>query len=278
MSELISKEEIETLKKRKPHLIFVNGQLSAGMKSHCKKIAAEFRTGYVEMKKLLKAEVEKNSAEGIQIKNCFEAKERIPIPLKAKLLVKEIIANKKEMMIIEGFPKNLEEALFFEKNIYPIKSIVTFNTKPETCLKIFKEKYKERFMKKPEEKKEIVEEKKEEKPLEEEKKEEGEGEEEKASEPKEEEEKPLEEEKKEEILSEGDAPKEESQPNPEGEQPKPEGEQPKPEEQKVEEPPKPDPIQEEIQKFMERFERRRNELKPLIEFYSKFGIVKELNG
>ena len=124
-----------------------------------------------------------------------------------------------------------------------------------------------------------------EKPKEEEKKEEEKKEEQPAENQEEQpaEEQPAEEKPAEEVTQE--KPKEEEKK--EEEKPKEEKKEEKPKEEKKEEP-KPaeevkeeekiNPMQIEEQKFLDKFEKRRIQIKELIDFYSIYGIVKEING
>ena len=140
MENLVSQVEIDTIRKKKPHIIFVTGYLSTGKREQSKKIADEYRAYFVEMKKILIEESKKDTNEGKTIKQCLESGQEVPTNIKVKILAQSIIFNTKDTVLVEGFPENLDEALFFEKYIYPIKSIITFNAKPETCFKIFLEK------------------------------------------------------------------------------------------------------------------------------------------
>ena len=52
--------------------------------------------------------------------------------------------------MIEGFPNNLEEALFFEQNVIPITKIIQYNASEEECFKRVEESKECEKMKKEE--------------------------------------------------------------------------------------------------------------------------------
>ena len=45
--------------------------------------------------------------------------------------------------MIEGFPNTLDEALFFEQNVFPIETFINFKADCETCYKRIQEKEKD---------------------------------------------------------------------------------------------------------------------------------------
>ena len=65
---LISQEDIELIKQKNPQLFFIFGYPGTGQKSQIEKVCKEFRYGKVNMKEVIKKEIENNTELGEKIK------------------------------------------------------------------------------------------------------------------------------------------------------------------------------------------------------------------
>ena len=133
----ISKEDLSTLQKRNPHLIFVIGYPYSGKSSQIKKVANDFKYSSVDVKKLIEKESKIDSDLGYTIKDCLERGDDIQTSTLCALVVKGIIESGNDSVLVEGFPETLEQALYFEQHILPINLILKLNCTPEIC----KERY-----------------------------------------------------------------------------------------------------------------------------------------
>ena len=129
----ISKEDLSTLQKRNPHLIFVIGYPYSGKSTQIKKIANDFKYSSVDVKQLIEKESKIDSDLGYTIKDCLERGDDIQTSTLCALVVKGIIESGNESVLIEGFPETLEQALYFEQHILPINLIIKLNCQPEIC-------------------------------------------------------------------------------------------------------------------------------------------------
>lgn len=156
----IQKEDLKALNKKNPKLIFIIGNRDGGMKSKCEKIANDLKLSFVDVHKLVDTQIAEKTKLGDLAQKCREQKEELPADLISNIVLNGIIESKNETILIEGFPRNLNQAFYFEENIHSINRIINFIGKEETCKKncqefcsthglefkeeIFKEKYDKR--------------------------------------------------------------------------------------------------------------------------------------
>ena len=139
MDSTLTEEEISCIKQKKPRIIFVIGQSGSGITLQMEKVSKEFKYSTINLVDLFNKECENNEV----LKLAKEQELDIKKELLTKILVKGIIECPNKNIIIQGFPKKLEQALYFEQNILPIKLLIYFNVSWETCVKRLTEKNKE---------------------------------------------------------------------------------------------------------------------------------------
>jgi adenylate kinase len=135
---LISQEDIELIKQKNPQLFFIFGYPGTGQKSQIEKVCKEFRYGKVNMKEVIKKEIENNTELGEKIKIDSSDPEVL-----TAILIKELKEVQEDHVFINQFPLNLEQALFFEQNVFPIETFINFKADCETCYKRIQEKEKD---------------------------------------------------------------------------------------------------------------------------------------
>ena len=131
MDTTLTEEEISCIKQKNPNLIFVIGPQCSGVSVQTEKISNEFKYASLNVIDLLNKECETNEA----LKSTKEQGNEFSKEEIIKILVKTLIECPKNNIIIENFPKNLEQALYFEQNVIPIKLIIKFNATCETCFR-----------------------------------------------------------------------------------------------------------------------------------------------
>ena len=124
---MLSQEDLKTLRSKNYQLIFNVGLPFTGKKTQCEKIANEFKYSKLIMQDIINKEIKSNTNLGKEAQKCIENKEPIKTEILASILVSNIIESKELSIMIEGFPNKLEEALFFEQKIMPIKKIIKYN-------------------------------------------------------------------------------------------------------------------------------------------------------
>ena len=139
MDSTLTEEEISCIKQKKPRIIFVIGQSGSGITLQMEKVSKEFKYSTINLVDLFNKECENNEV----LKLAKEQELDIKKELLTKILVKGIIECPNKNIIIQGFPKKLEQALYFEQNVLPIKLLIYFNVSWETCVKRLTEKNKE---------------------------------------------------------------------------------------------------------------------------------------
>ena len=123
----VSKDDLTTLKKKNPNLIFIIGHPNSGKTTEIKKISNDFKYSHLDINKLIEEEIKLDSDLGFQMTECLEKGNEIFPNIICSLVVKGIIEKDNNTILIEGFPQNLEQALFFEQHILPINLILKLN-------------------------------------------------------------------------------------------------------------------------------------------------------
>ena len=131
METAITNVEKSCITKKKPQIVFVIGPSGSGIKNQIKVVSNEFKYSTINLDEIIDKECEINET----LKSFKEQQQEIPKENLIKILVKYIIECPCRNIIIKGFPQNLEQALYFEQNVLPIKLIIKFNATCETCYK-----------------------------------------------------------------------------------------------------------------------------------------------
>ena len=129
----ISREDLTTLRRRNPHLIFIIGHPFSGKSIQIQKVANDFKYSSIDVNKLIDKESKIESDLGYTIKDCLERGDDIQTNTLCSLVVKGIIECGNDSVLIENFPQTLEQALYFEQHILPINLILKFNCNSEIC-------------------------------------------------------------------------------------------------------------------------------------------------
>ena len=159
MDSTLTEEEISCLKQKNQNLTFVIGPQCSGISVQTEKVSNEFKYASLNIINLLNKECEVNE----ELKASKEQGNEFSKEEITKILVKTLIECPNNNIIIENFPKNLEQALYFEQNVLPIKLIIKFNATCDTCFRracekgctISVEEYQQLYNKKNEELDEI---------------------------------------------------------------------------------------------------------------------------
>jgi len=115
---------IEAAIKHKPEIVFVLGGPGSGKGTQCEKLSQEYGFMHISVGDILRDELNRRTHLGEQIKSTMEQGEMVPITIIASLLVKTIFAKKSKKYLIDGFPRTLEQVIYFEKNIQECSCIL----------------------------------------------------------------------------------------------------------------------------------------------------------
>ena len=138
----ISKEDIEAINKKNQRFIFVLGPPGCGKNTQSQKIVNEFKYSKLRMRELVKREIEQDTELGKAAKENYEKRELLPKELAVAILLKGISEIKEKGILIEGFPRTVEQALYFEQNVKPINLIINVTASHDECMKRMVERTK----------------------------------------------------------------------------------------------------------------------------------------
>ena len=134
MSSLNLSQDIQTMKSKNYHLIFFIGLPGCNKESQIDKISQEFKYSTIKLENLISQEITKDSEIGKQLNEYKSKGESIPSELLVSFLVHEITNCDSKTVLIDGFPSNLNDALYFEQNVQPIDIIIKFNATEDTLI------------------------------------------------------------------------------------------------------------------------------------------------
>ncbi|KAJ3195213.1 hypothetical protein HK101_000807 [Irineochytrium annulatum] len=115
------------------NLIFVLGGPGSGKGTQCAKIAAEFNYAHLSAGDLLRAEVDAGTDVGKMCGEMMKEGKIVPMEITIGLLRNAINANiQAPGILIDGFPRALEQAKYFESSVAKPSKILFFNCPLET--------------------------------------------------------------------------------------------------------------------------------------------------
>lgn len=117
-----------------PKILFVLGGPGTGTDIYCSKLVEEF--GYVHIKTgdLLRAETKKGTKEATDIKKVIDEGGLAPNHIVVQLLVQAIMAKPASIYLVEGFPRTVEQALYFEQNVVEAQQVLYFEATRDELL------------------------------------------------------------------------------------------------------------------------------------------------
>ena len=139
MSLLNFSQDIQTLKSKNYRLIFFIGLPGCNKESQVDKISQEYKYSTIKVENLICQEIEKDTELGKQLNEYKTKKEPIPSELLVSFIVHHITNCDSRTVLIDGFPCNLNDALYFEQHVQPIEIILKFNATEETLIQNLKE-------------------------------------------------------------------------------------------------------------------------------------------
>ena len=135
-SNLIPDNELQSFKSKNYRLIFCIGFPGCGIDSQIEKVCNEFKYGKIDIKEKVKKEIESDTDIGKQSKEYCDKNEPLPKDLLIYYIIHYSLEYKeKQTILVNGFPNKLEDAQYFEQNIFQIELILRFNATEETCLR-----------------------------------------------------------------------------------------------------------------------------------------------
>ena len=134
MSSLNFDQDIQTVKSKNYRLIFFIGLPGSNKEIQIEKISQEYKYSSLNITDLITQEISKDSELGKQLNEYKSKQEPIPSELLVSFVTHHISNCESKTVLINGFPSNLNDALYFEQKVQPIEYIIKFNATEETLI------------------------------------------------------------------------------------------------------------------------------------------------
>jgi len=117
--------------------LFVLGGPGSGKGTQCDKIVQKYGFTHLSTGDLLRDEVKSGSARGKELTAIMERGDLVPLETVLLLLKEAMLAKAatSKGFLIDGYPRELEQGLRFEKDVAPVHSTVYFEVADETMTK-----------------------------------------------------------------------------------------------------------------------------------------------
>ncbi|KAI8904443.1 hypothetical protein EDD86DRAFT_249807 [Gorgonomyces haynaldii] len=111
-----------------PNIVFVLGGPGSGKGTQCARISVDFNLKHLSTGDLLRAEVEKKSAIGLEAAELMKEGKMVPLDMILNMLKAEIERNKDAHgFLIDGFPRTMDQAIAFEKSVGECRSVIAYS-------------------------------------------------------------------------------------------------------------------------------------------------------
>eukprot|EP00760_Papus_ankaliazontas_P004947 PhM_4_TR12294/c0_g1_i1/m.58768/K13800/CMPK1, UMPK; UMP-CMP kinase len=109
-----------------PFVLFFLGGPGSGKGTNCVRLAEEFGFVHISAGDLLRAEGAKDTPLGTQIKSIVNAGNIVPSEITMSLMSQAVAENvdKCAGFLVDGFPRKLDQAEMFERDIVPARRII----------------------------------------------------------------------------------------------------------------------------------------------------------
>jgi UMP-CMP kinase len=112
--------------KERPQIVFLLGGPGSGKGTQATKLVRDHKFTHLSVGDLFRAEAANKSKEGQEIDAIIGRGDIVPSELTVKILLKAIKAKNAKKYLIDGFPRNVEQALCYEKNYREIDLIINY--------------------------------------------------------------------------------------------------------------------------------------------------------
>lgn len=130
-NQFIKSNNISIPNPNKNHLanaIFILGGPGSGKGTQCARLVQDFGVLHVSVGDLLRAEVSAASAVGKMIDGMMKEGKIVPLEIVLKALKNKLDSlDKDKLVLIDGFPREMEQAIQFEKTIGQVRGVFFFD-------------------------------------------------------------------------------------------------------------------------------------------------------
>nr|CAI5862678.1 unnamed protein product [Callosobruchus analis] len=133
----VTSVEMAPIPNLKVPIIWVLGGPGSGKGTQCDKIVAKYGFTHLSSGDLLRAEVASGSPRGKELSDIMERGELVPVEVVLELLKEAIIKAlpTSKGFLIDGYPREKEQGILFEKNVAPVNLVLFFDASDETLVK-----------------------------------------------------------------------------------------------------------------------------------------------
>lgn len=117
-----------------PKITFMIGSHGSGKATQSTKLVEEFGYTHVCVRDVMEAEAKKGSTEGAKIKRIMAKGGLIDPDTSVKLLVDHLIANPARNYLIDGFPRSVEQAVYFEQNVSECQTLLYYDVSEDVMI------------------------------------------------------------------------------------------------------------------------------------------------
>jgi len=117
-----------------PKITFVLGGPASGKGTQCAKLVEEFGYTHISVGDLMRAEKDRGSRDGERIKKIMAEGGLVPFELTVQILINGLIERPSKNYLIDGFPRAVDQAIYFEQNVCECQNVLFFDVNEETLL------------------------------------------------------------------------------------------------------------------------------------------------
>jgi len=108
------------------NIVFTIGGPGSHLPQHCSRIAKEFGHTLISTSELLRAEMKRGSVLGKEIESAVQNNELVPTEIIVACMKAKMKRSGSNKFLIQGYPRTLEQAFAFERNIAPVNKVLYF--------------------------------------------------------------------------------------------------------------------------------------------------------
>lgn len=122
------------LRKERPRIVYVAGGPGSGKGTQCALLVKELGYNHTSVGDLMRAEIKAGTNEGKAVEAIVKSGNLVPKEMTVSLVLKALQKMKSNTILVDGFPRSNEQAVYLEQITQPIDFILLFDTENEDIL------------------------------------------------------------------------------------------------------------------------------------------------
>lgn len=122
------------LRTTRPRTVFVTGGPGSGKGTQCAVLVKELKYEHTSIGDLMRNEIRQGTPDGLAVEAIVKSGNLVPKEMTVDLLLKTLSKLKARTVLIDGFPRSTEQAVYLEQITQPIDFILHFDTDSEDIL------------------------------------------------------------------------------------------------------------------------------------------------